>query len=198
MTKRNSQVSDRPCIIPSYDAWVREVGWVAEALGIVSAAAYVSQNHTGEAETYGLPPLRYDIAASTLSDICEASVAAGRPPGSVHLVLVEGWELEALWNVLDVLRRSGDDPAGNEALAKLVRMYLWENEAHHPGTLADLIKAVERVLAVLTLDIPAVREIAAALALGREASPGLQHAVAELRAIWRAAGIQESEEQGLR
>ncbi|MBF4138141.1 hypothetical protein [Streptomyces albidoflavus] len=193
MTKRNS-VSDRPCIIPAYRAWLQEVGWVAEALGIVSAAAYVSQKHTGQAEAYGLPPLTYDIAASTLSDICETSVAAGSPPGSVQLVLVEGWELEALWSVVDVLRRSGDAPAGNEDLANLVRMYLWENEAHHPGALADLIKALERVLAVLTLDIPAAREIATALALRREVSPALQHAVAEVRDVWRAAGIRESEE----
>ncbi|MEU3262391.1 hypothetical protein ABZ694_32210 [Streptomyces albidoflavus] len=108
-------------------------------------------------------------------------------------MLVEGWELEALWSVVDVLRRSGDASASNEDLANLVRMYLWENEAHHPGALEDLVKALERVLAVLTLDIPAAREIATALALGQEVSPTLQRAVAEVRDVWRAAGIRESE-----
>ncbi|MYR90612.1 hypothetical protein GTY41_38285 [Streptomyces sp. SID685] len=184
MTKRH--LADQPCIIPRDSAWVEETGWIKGVLESVAAAAYTAQTHTGDADQYVLPPLTYQVAADTLHDIyARISDEPARDGTSVLLLVVQGHELEALWSVLAVLRRARDGDGDAEELSRLVTDYVRESSR----AFTDVISTLERVLTMLTLDIPAVRELATALLVKQGPSEELRQAYAQLCEVWRSVGI---------
>ncbi|MFJ2590266.1 hypothetical protein [Streptomyces sp. NPDC087538] len=62
-------------------------------------------------------------------------------------------------------------------------------DCHPPQSPADIVGRLGRVLAVLLLDIPAVRTLATALALGTPQDTAAQTAYEQIRAAWTTAGI---------
>ncbi|MGW0552437.1 hypothetical protein [Streptomyces altiplanensis] len=62
-------------------------------------------------------------------------------------------------------------------------------DCHPPQTAADLVGRLNRVLAVLLLDIPAVRTLATALILNTPQDAHVQTACEQIHAAWATAGI---------
>ncbi|MEU6406221.1 hypothetical protein [Streptomyces sp. NPDC046985] len=156
----------------------------------MSAAAYTAQSHTGETDRYVLPPLTYQIAVDVLGDIrAQIPDRSSQIDGCrVLLLVVEGHELEALWDVLAVLRRARDGDEDTGELSSLVEDRLRESHLR-PRTFTDVISELERVLTLLTLDIPAVRSVATALLLNQDPDEELRQAYAQLSDVWRSVGI---------
>ncbi|BCM72571.1 hypothetical protein CFC35_38940 [Streptomyces sp. FBKL.4005] len=59
----------------------------------------------------------------------------------------------------------------------------------HSADLRSLIDSLERVLAVLSLDVPVVRTLVSHLALNPGPSADGQAALADVLAAWRRAGV---------
>ncbi|WP_406423573.1 hypothetical protein OHA59_49770 [Streptomyces sp. NBC_01589] len=62
-------------------------------------------------------------------------------------------------------------------------------DCHPPQTAAAIVGRVNRVLAVLLLDIPAVRTLATALVLNTPQDTHVQTAYEQIHAAWATAGI---------
>ncbi|MET8566435.1 hypothetical protein ABZV75_39990 [Streptomyces flaveolus] len=187
MTDRQP-TNDQPCVLPADPAWFQEAGWVENVLGHV-AAAYAAVAHADEADRYILPPLTYRIAADTLSSIRD-QIPDTPPRAGVHILLlvVKGHELDALWDVLTVLRRARDRDADTEELFSLVGDYVGECYLP-PHTVEDVINELEHILALLTLDIPAVRSVATALLLKQDRDEEFRRAYEQLSDVWQSVGV---------
>ena len=99
------------------------------------------------------------------------------------------FQLEALWQVLDVLRRARDADTDADQVLDPVRDYATRCLLP-PRSINDVVTDMERILAVLSLDTPAVRTVATTLLLEREHDAGFRSARDELLDTWRAAGIK--------
>ncbi|MFJ8769874.1 hypothetical protein [Streptomyces clavifer] len=121
-------------------------------------------------------------AAAARSEICPPA-----PEGRLYLLALPAWELEHLWKVLQVLHRvrPGDPETGElyELLKDLERGPL-------TCTIDQCVADLQRVVAVLTLDTPAVRALATALALGAPRDAAAHQAYNEVEAAWAAAGVR--------
>lgn len=172
---------DRPCILPGDPAWIQEARYLDEdLLSIIAGAAQVAGDHR-----YVLPAVSYDVAAGLIGRLADQLPAA--PEGRLYLLALPAWELEHLWAVLQVLRRvrAGDPETGelHELLKGLERGPL-------PCTIDQCVADLQRVVAVLTLDTPAVRTLATALALGAPRDAATHQAYDEAEAAWVAAGVR--------
>lgn len=182
VTKR--QQPDRACVLPGDPSWIQEAAYLEDALGLLGRATEVAKAN-GDADRYVLPDLTYRIAENTLGRIKDEVLAGGRP--TVHLVVVQAFELDALWEVLNVLRRARDGEQGTAEIAELVEGF---GQCFGPSRTAAAFAAdLERALMVLTLDIPAVRDIATAFALHHAPGFGFDAAYEQLLAVWKAAGV---------
>ncbi|MEU2793977.1 hypothetical protein [Streptomyces sp. NPDC007100] len=156
-----------------------------EILDCLAAAAAVSHDH-GEPDKYVLPHLPYQVAADTLDRI-----RSDMPPprrGAVFLMVLPAFELEALWEVLGVLRRARDADDAAAEVYDLVRDYAMRCFLP-PRGIDEVVADLERILAVLLLDLPAVRMVATTLLLDGECDDAFRSARDELFAAWRAAGL---------
>jgi len=92
-----------------------------------------------------------------------------------------------IWAVFQVLRRvqAGDPETGElyELLKDLERGPL-------PCTIDQCVADLQRVVAVLTLDTPAVRRLATTLALGAPHDAATHEAYDEVETVWAAAGVR--------
>ncbi|MFF5475585.1 hypothetical protein [Streptomyces achromogenes] len=115
---------------------------------------------------------------------------------AVRVLFLPGWELDYLWQVLAAFRRA---QAGEPEAADLRELLDGIGEGLD-RTVKQITEDVQRVAAMLMLDIPAVRTLAAA-ALHSPGLPSdnpgpppdaaaLQEAVEQVRAGWAAAGIR--------
>jgi hypothetical protein len=182
VTKR--QQPDRACVLPGDPSWIQEAAYLEDALGLLGRATEVATAN-GDADRYVLPDLAYRIAQNTLGRIKDEVLAGGRP--TVHLVVVQAFELDALWEVLNVLRRARDGEEGTAEIAELVEGF---GECFAPSRTAAAFAAdLERALMVLTLDIPAVRDIATAFTLDHAPGFDFDAAYEQLLAVWKAAGV---------
>ncbi|WP_112492383.1 hypothetical protein [Streptomyces bacillaris] len=86
----------------------------------------------------------------------------------MYLLALPAWELEHLWGVLQVLRRVR---AGDPQTGELYELRQELEQGPLPCTVDQCLVDLQRVVAVLILDIPAVRTLATSLALGVRAMP---------------------------
>lgn len=179
--------ADYPCVLPGDPAWIDDARYVQEIIDCLAAAAAVAHDY-GDPEKYVLAHLPYQVAADTLDRIrCDM------PPArrdAVFLMALPAFELEALWEVLGVLRRARDaDDAAAEVL-DLARDYAMRCFTP-PRSIDEVVADLERILAVLSLDIPAVRTVATTLLLEGERDDAFRSARDDLFAAWRAAGLTD-------
>ncbi|MGK5631761.1 hypothetical protein [Streptomyces sp. URMC 123] len=94
--------------------------------------------------------------------------------------------LEAVWACHAALVQAAE---GDDDGVRLVGLLLYYLDGVHGIDLRGLIGVVERVLAVFSLDLPAVRTLVTHLVLNSEAGPESWAACDEVLAAWRRAGI---------
>ncbi|MFB8127555.1 hypothetical protein ACFVG1_35875 [Streptomyces bacillaris] len=107
------------------------------------------------------------------------------PEGQLYLLALPAWELEHLWGVLQVLRRVR---AGDPQTGELYELRQELEQGPLPCTVDQCLVDLQRVVAVLILDIPAVRTLATALALGGPRDAAAHQAYDEVQAAWAALG----------
>ncbi|MFB7049741.1 hypothetical protein ACFCX7_26850 [Streptomyces microflavus] len=86
-----------------------------------------------------------------------------------------------------MLRRVG---AGDPETGELHDLLTGLEQCPLPCTVERCVADLERVLAVLTLDTPAVRTLAIALALGAPRDATVHQAYDEVEAAWAPAGVR--------
>ncbi|MEN8651588.1 hypothetical protein ABCR94_13375 [Streptomyces sp. 21So2-11] len=128
-------------------------------------------------------------AASGAIGRLAANLPATARDGRVYLLPLPAWELEALWEVLLVFRRA---QAGEPETAELLELVQeLSGTLFSPSrTAAEFVADLESVVAVLMLDIPAVRTLATALVLDAPRDLAVHEAYAQISAAWEAAGVR--------
>ncbi|MFE5512235.1 hypothetical protein ACFQ9J_16750 [Streptomyces sp. NPDC056529] len=134
----------RPVFLPSGFFWNTEARMVGEALRTVVAAAVRALDGT----RYLVPALTWQVAADQIADC----VTTDHRADHVRVLLLPAHALEAIWACRAALVRTTGHDA--ERLADLLDGYL--QPAHHTG-LPGLIETLDRVLAILALDLPPTR-----------------------------------------
>ncbi|MFI9630524.1 hypothetical protein [Streptomyces sp. NPDC052042] len=179
------QRADSPCVLPGDPAWIHDARYVQDILASLAAAAAVAHDY-GDPEKYVLPHLPFQVAADTIGQI-----RSDLPPArhdTVYLMALPAFQLEALWQVLGVLQRARDADEDATEVLDLVRDYAMRC-CLPPRRVDDVVSDMERILAILSLDIPAVHKVSTTLLLEGERDDAFRSARDELFAAWRAAGI---------
>lgn len=175
---------DHPVVLPSGSAWSADARLVGDALTTVGSAAACTNDDTAR---YLQPTLPRQIAAEVVGDCA----ATDHDPDRVRALSLPGYALDAVWvchaALLQAAHTTPDSDEDAGPLAGLLAHYL--QDVHHLEV-ADLIGAVERILAVLSLDLPAARTLLIHLALNPEAvPPEARSAYHDIQAAWRRAGV---------
>nr|WP_159059408.1 hypothetical protein [Streptomyces antibioticus] len=173
--------------MPGYPAWIHDARQVRDIVACLASAAAVAHDY-GEPERYVLPHLPYRVAADTLGQVCSDAESAGWD--GLYLMALPAFELDALWEVLGVLRRARGGEQDAAEVLDLVSDYAARCFLP-PRSVDDVITGLERFLAVLTLDIPAVRTVITTLLLEGERDEDFRAACGGLVAAWLAAGIAQ-------
>ncbi|MEU3401338.1 hypothetical protein [Streptomyces filamentosus] len=172
----NSTDVPRPVFLPSDPSWNAQAHLVGEVLHTMAAAAARTLDDT----RYLVPALTWQVAADQVRDC----VTADHHPDRLRILLLPAHALEAIWSCRTALARTtGHDDA--ERLAGLLDSYL--DPVHDIG-LPGLMDALDQVLAVLTLDLPAARTLATRVALNSGIREEDQEVLDEIRAAWRRTG----------
>ncbi|MFE7528017.1 hypothetical protein ACFU7Y_20205 [Kitasatospora sp. NPDC057542] len=174
-------------MLPGRPGWIRDVAYlgdeVLESLAVATAAsAYRDDNR------YLLPAGTYRTAGLVVEALAGVVPGDGGP-GQVVLYALPAWKLEALWDVLLVLRRT----AAGDPETDVVRETL-DILCGHPfmpaRTVQQIAADLEKVVSVLTLDLPAVTVVATAVVLGEERGEAVVDAYRAITAAWTAAGVR--------
>ncbi|GAB2891318.1 hypothetical protein [Streptomyces mayteni] len=173
----SSPHADRPVLLPSSIEWNADARLVGAALEIVWSAAACTLDDT----RYRVPALKWQIATEVVGDCANTDDR----PENVRLLSLPAYALDAVWACHAALHAADSDP-DDARLADLLSYYL---DSVHSTDLRGLLAAVERVLAVLTLDLPATRELVTHLVLTSAPSPETRAALDEVLAAWRRAGV---------
>lgn len=173
-----SPALDRGVPLPNGSAWNGAVQLVADSLALVADAARLDPDDT----LYLLPLLTWQVAAEQVPDCHTGRLG----PEQTSVVLVRGFRIDALWACHEALLQALDPGDDSKRLETLLDDYL---DGVHGANLHELVKAVERVLAVLALDVPGVRKVTSAAAWGPDQETFA--AFEEVRRVWRAAGAVE-------
>ncbi|ALC32347.1 hypothetical protein [Streptomyces sp. CFMR 7] len=179
MARSSRSEPDRPCVLPGDPAWIQDARYLDEdLLSSIAVLARVADDYR-----YVLPAIAYDAAAGLIGRLADQLPAA--PEGQLYLLALPAWELEHLWSVLQVLRRVR---AGDPETGELYELLQELEQGPLPCTVDQCLVDLQRVVAVLTLDIPAVRTLATALALGGPRDAAAHQAYDEVQAAWAAFG----------
>ncbi|MER5442584.1 hypothetical protein [Streptomyces sp. NPDC002790] len=160
--KRSVAAADRTVLLPSSFAWNSDARIVSDALSLV-------------------PALPWQIAADHVRDC----VTTDHRPENLRVLILPPYVLEAVWTCHTTLINA----AGDGDQVHLVRVLPDYLDAVHDIDLQGLIEALERVLAVFTLDLPAARQFVSHLALGLGAGPERRAALDAVLAAWKRAGV---------
>ncbi|MFE3074239.1 hypothetical protein [Streptomyces sp. NPDC059247] len=174
----NSTERDRPVFLPSGYGWSADARLVGRILGVVGAAAGRHLDDTRFIE----PILTWQIAAEEISDCATAD----NRPENVRIMILRPHVLTAVWACHQALVRACGHDDDAEHLADLLPDYL--RDFHHTD-MRSMIDALERVLAVLALDLPAARTLATCIALSTDLGNTRRAARDEILNAWRRAGI---------
>ncbi|MFE9558418.1 hypothetical protein ACFYMW_36300 [Streptomyces sp. NPDC006692] len=172
------------CVLPGDPSWIEGAAYLEDLCALLGSAAEVAETE-GEMDRHVLPHLTYRIAENAIGRIRADVREGGRP--TVHLVVVPAFELNALRDVLDVLRHARDTEHDATAVMELAEDF---GQCFTPSRTAAAFTAdLQRVLTVLTLDIPAGRSIATAFALHHTPGFDFDTAYQQLATAWKTAGI---------
>ncbi|MGW0933071.1 hypothetical protein [Streptomyces sp. NPDC002644] len=186
---------DRRCVLPGDVSWPLEVQYLEQrVLPALARAAMVAADRFDE-DAFVLSGETYLAVADTLGRLAEELLPGAGAEDGLVLLFLRPWELDYLWQVLTVLRRA---QAGDPDAAE-VRELLHDVGFGLDRSVEQMAGDLQRVVAVLTLDIPAVRTLADAI-LTRSMPVGLgvappdqaavHEATAEVRAVWSAVGLR--------
>jgi hypothetical protein len=174
----NSPHAERTVLLPSSVAWSADARLAGEALTTMGSAAAANLDDT----RYVLPTLTWQIAAETVGDC----VTTDHRPEALRILVLPAYALDAVWACRTALAGAAAGDPGTEDLADVLSLYLY---SVHDVDLPGLISAVDRVLAVFTLDLPAARTLMSSLALKVKLSPEALTAFDGVLAAWRGAGV---------
>ena len=109
-------------------------------------------------------------------------------PENLRAASVPAFALDAVWACRAALAQAADSSPGGDGarLAGLLPDYL---EVVHDTDLRGLTAMLERILAVLTLDLPGTDMLLTRLLLQQEASPDHLAVLDDVRVAWRNAGV---------
>ncbi|MET9658158.1 hypothetical protein [Streptomyces sp. NPDC006510] len=174
---------DHPVLLPSSFAWAADVRLVGGVLGTVGSAAACILDDTRYVE----PALTWQIAAELVGDCDTTDHRCER----VRAMSLPAHTLDALWACRTALVQVTDSDAGiavgSADLADLLSYCL---ECFHSTDLRSVIEALDRVLAVLTLDLPAARTLMTTLVLSPGTfGPEAKNAFDRVLVAWRKAGV---------
>ncbi|MYW03348.1 hypothetical protein [Streptomyces sp. SID3343] len=170
---------DRPVLLPSSFAWNTDARLVGEVLETVGSAASCTLDDT----RYLQPALTWKIAAELVGDCATTDYHAEH----VRALALPVYALNAVWACHAALvQATADGDDGGACLVSLLSDY---PDPIHSIDLRSLIDALERVLAVLSLDLPAVRKLVIHLVLNAEVGPEARAACDDVLAAWRRAGV---------
>ncbi|CQR59337.1 hypothetical protein [Streptomyces leeuwenhoekii] len=190
---------DRPCVLPGDPSWLQEVRYLEEGvLRVVARAAEVAAERLDE-DRFVLSVGVLEGAASVIGRLAAETEESADGEGegeTIRVLFLPGWELDYLWQILAVFRRA---QAGEPEAAEL-RELLHDLGYGLDRTVEQITEDLQRVAAMLMLDIPAVHTLAAAALhpLGlpsRHAGPppdaaAVREAFEQVRAGWAAAGVR--------
>ncbi|MFI5774815.1 hypothetical protein ACIA74_41495 [Streptomyces sp. NPDC051658] len=185
---------DHPCVLPGITSWLRDVHVLDTMVLPQLADAVEDETETGCSA--GLPDAPYRAAADAFSNLATAlpqppaspsAAGLGVTPDEVFLRAVPVWETEALWQVHIALKQAQDGEPDAAGLGDLLQEV--GEDCHPPQAAADIVGRLNRVLAVLLLDIPAVRTLATALVLNTPQDTHAQTAYEQIHAAWTTACI---------
>ncbi|MER8237322.1 hypothetical protein [Streptomyces sp. NPDC094049] len=176
MKRSTSSEYDRPVLLPSEAGWSADVRLVSRVLEIAQAAA---ENYPDD---FIEPSVTWQIASEAIGDCATTD----NRPENVRILILQPHVLKAVWACHQALGRAlhRDDDA--ERLADLLTPYL---HMVRETDLRSTIDTLERVLAVVALDLPAARTLATRIALSGNLGDTGRAALDEILAAWRRAGI---------
>ncbi|MFJ7280227.1 hypothetical protein [Kitasatospora sp. NPDC098663] len=105
------------------------------------------------------------------------------------LYALPAWKLEALWDVLLVLRRMVAGDPDTDVVRELLEL-LCADLVTPARTVEQITADLEKVVAVLMLELPAVKAVATAVALDEERDEAVIDAYRQITAAWTAAGVR--------
>ncbi|MER5890434.1 hypothetical protein ABT160_41960 [Streptomyces sp. NPDC001941] len=175
-------------VLPGDPGWLHRVAYLDEkVLGLAAGAAYVRGD-----DVYGLPALTFDTAAGLIgrltADLTTATPTTLGTGTGMFLAALPAWELDTLWQTHALLRRAADREPDTEELAELLDL-LGQSLFDTPHTIEDFTADLEHLLAILTLDTPAVRMVATALTLGHAIDARVRHASGQIQDCWKGTGL---------
>ncbi|CAM5678263.1 hypothetical protein SAVIM338S_07248 [Streptomyces avidinii] len=186
MTTTRRSGPDHPCVLPGDPAWLQDAGYLFRLLDILASVASMATDE--DPTRYGLPAITYMNAAGLISRLARGLPTVPPPSATVRLLSLPAWELEALWDVVLVLRRTRAHEPDTIELAEFVQGLGSPLDIGLPA-LDVVTTGLERVIAVLALDIPAVRTLTAAHILQTPHDTATQDACTQIRTAWKAAGV---------
>jgi hypothetical protein len=165
---------DHVCILPTNPAWIRDRAYLADVLETV----------VGPATRWSPVPTSTSwwLAIGVLRDLPDATEPRG---GSFLLLPLPAHKLEALWQVRAALAAAVEHEADTESLLSLLQDYLDITDRTPDGLLREL----DTILAVLTLDLPAAHTVATTLLLDGDRDEAFHTAYRQITTAWAAAGI---------
>ncbi|MGW4551872.1 hypothetical protein ACWEN4_36880 [Streptomyces violaceorubidus] len=188
---------DRQCVLPGDSSWLGGVRYLEDGvLRVIAAAAGVAAERFEE-DRFVLAAGVFEGAAAVVGRLAgEMGEPAGGEEETVVVLALPVWELDYLWQVLTVFRRALAGEPGTADLRELLDD-LADGFHRTPGQVTE---DLQRVVAMLTLDTPAVRTLVAAAvrSLGLRAghtvllpdTVAVREALEQVRAGWAAAGVR--------
>ena len=172
--------SDRPVLLPSSRAFSADARLVGEVLGTAASAA----SRTLDDTRFLVPALTWQIAAEAVGDLATDD----HSPGQLRAASVPAYALDEVWAchaaLVQAAGTSSDCDGGR--LADLLPDYL---EVVHDTDLRGVVIVLERILAVLTLDLPGTDALLTRVLLQQDVTPDNLAALSEVRVAWRNAGV---------
>ncbi|MGW4697977.1 hypothetical protein ACWEO1_37005 [Kitasatospora cineracea] len=186
MTTAAALHADLTRVLPAGPDWALSARHLMEVVRTTAGIAY----RVGAA--FGVPALVLDTAADALIAVVEALDTENPPAPDYRLLALPAFRLAALHETRGALHRAlaGDD--GAEHLLDTLELLTDPNGFGIlvPGlTPAGALRDLDRILAVLDLDLPAARMLAATHLAGRPHTPAARTALTQIASAWRAIGI---------
>ncbi|MFD4400017.1 hypothetical protein [Kitasatospora sp. NPDC058397] len=104
------------------------------------------------------------------------------------LYALPAWKLEALWDVLLVLRRTVAGDPDTDAVRELLEDL--GNELFTPPRTVERFTAdLEKTVSVLMLDLPDIQVVATAVVLDQARDEAVVNAYRRITTAWAAAGV---------
>ncbi|MFJ4276132.1 hypothetical protein ACIP29_36950 [Streptomyces coelicoflavus] len=188
---------DRQCVLPGDSSWMGGVRYLEDGvLRVIARAAGLAAERFDE-DRFVLAAAVFDGAAAVVGRLAgEMGEPAGGEDETIMVLALPAWELDYLWQVLTVFRRALAGEPGTADLRELLDD-LADGFDRTPGQITE---DLQRLAAMLTLDTPAVRTLAAAAvrSLGLRSghtgplpdTAAVREALEQVRAGWAAAGVR--------